>query len=419
MRILISAFSCAPGRGSEPGLGWEVAAAAAENNDVWVLLDEHNRQWIEKDPRALRNLRATLVYLGLPWPLSLLFSIRWRGYLYYSLWQILAFFKARKLHRNVRFDLVHHVTYQNSWCPTWMGYLGVPFVWNGGFRQKTPRLLVSSLAWRTRVPELVRGILTGIFRPLTDRTVTRRAATVLSMAPADHWPAGTRVKALSCGGLSEDDLNALVAVAPRRVPPFRVAFIGRLIPSKGAAIGLQAFATLHRCVPASEFWIIGDGSERLRLEKLARSLGCSNAVRWLGWRSRHDVFELFRELDVVVHPSVRDAFGYTVVEAMAAAKPVLCFDAGAAAAIVSRGGGRVISCGDCGEATARMAAILELWARDPTQRESMGLEARAVAVAHYSWRNQSVALQQIYREVANGDLRLGRQRQPRTSWAKL
>jgi hypothetical protein len=60
VKILISAFSCAPGRGSEPGLGWEVAAASARNNDVWVLLDAHNRPWIEQHPDARGDAEGSL-----------------------------------------------------------------------------------------------------------------------------------------------------------------------------------------------------------------------------------------------------------------------------------------------------------------------------------------------------------------------
>ncbi len=37
MRILISAYACAPGRGSEPGVGWNWAAQVSRSHEVWVL----------------------------------------------------------------------------------------------------------------------------------------------------------------------------------------------------------------------------------------------------------------------------------------------------------------------------------------------------------------------------------------------
>jgi glycosyltransferase involved in cell wall biosynthesis len=111
------------------------------------------------------------------------------------------------------------------------------------------------------------------------------------------------------------------------------------------------------------------------------------------------VFALFQELDVVVHPSFRDSFGYAVVEAMAAGKPVICIDAGAVAAIVSRGGGRILSCRDFAEATDQMAAILEHWARDAELRRLVGEQGRALAITYYAWSNQRAALQQVYEEV--------------------
>ena len=47
MRVLLSAFACAPNRGSEPGVGWNWALALAKNNDVTVLTREENRREIE------------------------------------------------------------------------------------------------------------------------------------------------------------------------------------------------------------------------------------------------------------------------------------------------------------------------------------------------------------------------------------
>ena len=50
MKVLISAYICAPHRGSEPGAGWNWSLAAAEDNEVWVLTRERNRAAIEAEP---------------------------------------------------------------------------------------------------------------------------------------------------------------------------------------------------------------------------------------------------------------------------------------------------------------------------------------------------------------------------------
>ena len=129
MKLLISAYACEPGRGSEAGVGWNCVLQAARFHEVWVLTRKNNREPIENalqtDP--LENVR--FVYFDLPrW--SRFWKRRTRGLqLYYYLWQIGAYFVARKLHRRVGFDLTHHVTFVNYWLPSLLPLLPVPFLW--------------------------------------------------------------------------------------------------------------------------------------------------------------------------------------------------------------------------------------------------------------------------------------------------
>lgn len=397
MKILIVAYACAPGEGSEPSVGWNVAAIAARRHQVWVLLDGHNRVWVERHAEAARRLGAELVYLTLPWPFSCLFSIRWRGYLYYGLWQAAAFFEARRLHRRIRFDLIHHVTYQNSWFPVLTGWVGPPLVWNGGCRDVVPLKLARRLGRRGALAETARAAVMSLFRLVTDWVVVRRAAVILSLAPARCWPADRSVAAVACGGLSEEEVIRLSRIRARRAPPFRMASLGRLFALKGIGFALEAFARLHAGIPEAEYWIIGEGPERRRLERLALRLGCADSVRFLGWQPRDKLFALLEEIDVLVHVSLRDAFGYVVVEAMAAGRPVVCLDAGGPAAIVGSEGGAVIPSGSPERIVEQLAETLRVWARHAELRESIGRRARTVALERFRWSRQEGALDEIYR----------------------
>lgn len=400
VKILIVAYACAPGEGSEPSVGWNVAAIAARRHQVWVLLDAHNRAWVERDAEAAQRLGAELVYLTLPWPFSRLFSIRWRGYLYYALWQAAAFFKARRLHRQIGFDLIHHVTYQNSWVPVLTGWAGPPLVWNGGRRDVVPLRLARRLGWRGALAEVARAAVMGLFRLVTDCVVVRRAAVILSLAPARCWPAGRRVEAVACGGLSEEESIRLSRIRHRRSSPFRMASIGRLFALKGTAFALKAFARLRAEIPQAEYWIIGDGPERRRLEQLALRLGCADSVRFLGWQPRDQLFALLEEIDVLVHLSLRDAFGYVVLEAMAAGRPVICLDAGGPAAIVGSEGGAVIPSASPERIIEQLVETLRIWARHADLRESIGRRARTVALERFRWSGQEEALDRIYQLAA-------------------
>lgn len=52
MRILLSAYSCEPHRGSEPGLGWNTTIELARNHEVWVITKERHRKAIEQELRT-------------------------------------------------------------------------------------------------------------------------------------------------------------------------------------------------------------------------------------------------------------------------------------------------------------------------------------------------------------------------------
>src|ERR1017187_3861154 len=114
MKVLLSAYACEPGRGSEPGVGWNWIAPLSRCHEVWVITRANNRPSIEA---AGGSNSARFVYCDLPrW-------MRWwkKGrpgiLLYYYFWQFQAFLVARKLHVAVHFDIVHHVTFVKYWMP--------------------------------------------------------------------------------------------------------------------------------------------------------------------------------------------------------------------------------------------------------------------------------------------------------------
>ena len=107
MKILISAYTCEPGRGSEPEVGWHWAREIARHHEVWVITRSNNRDVIESGLVRSPDPSMNLVYVDLP---------RWaqfwkrgqRGVRHYYLWQFIALRRAQVVHKTVRFDLVHH-----------------------------------------------------------------------------------------------------------------------------------------------------------------------------------------------------------------------------------------------------------------------------------------------------------------------
>jgi len=106
--------------------------------------------------------------------------------------------------------------------------------------------------------------------------------------------------------------------------------VGRLEPEKGHPTLIEAWPVVHHRFPSAHLLVVGEGSERDRLEGLAaahlRAEICCASVHFLG--RREDVPQILAAANVVVMPSYREAQGLAIVEALAAHRPVVASNVG-------------------------------------------------------------------------------------------
>jgi len=400
MKILISAFSCQPGQGSEPGAGWGVVSQAALRHRVVVLTDTHNRHAIrsELDRRPLPS--AHFVFLGFSPGYAHLEKNKLLGYAYYFLWQLAAFRVARRLHKKFSFDLALHATYVNSWAPALLGRLGIPFVWCAGVKQVTPWPFYFTLSPKSRLNEILRTLSVKWIGALTGALCIPSGAVILSSSGAGAWPKNALVQKFPIGALEDSEMAALGALPFREGESLRVASIGRLLGLKGFGLGLMAFSRLLEEHPASEYWIVGEGPERQWLEKMAARLGCSHRVRFMNWMPRHELFSLLAQVDVLLHPSLHEQFGYVVLEAMAAGRPVVSLAAGGSEVLADSGGGIAVQVTSPEQVVADLYKALSELAANPEFRRQAAIRARQAARRNWSWGTVGLRLEAIYRETA-------------------
>ena len=402
LRILISAYACEPGKGSEPGVGWNHVKQAARFHDVWVMTRSNNRARIENALEAEPMSNVRWIYFDLP---------RWASFwkrgqrgvrLYYSSWQFVAYWKARKLHRDVRLDLAHHVTFVSYWLPTFLPLLPIPFVWGPvGGGESTPHGFWSSFGIRGLLYESMRGSARKLaeLNPFV-RLTARRASVALATTDETEQ----RLRALGCrnvavftqANLPADEIHQFAEISPRREPPFRVLSIGRLLHWKGFELGLQAFARFHARFPESEYWLIGDGAERKRLERLAMKLGLSRATIFWGAISREQAIATMSQCDILLFPSLHDSGGCVSVEAMAAGRPVICFDLGGPALQVTEATGVKIPAINAEQAVTDLASAIEQLAVDPARRAKLGEAGRLRVDQEFNWERRGEQLSQVY-----------------------
>jgi glycosyltransferase involved in cell wall biosynthesis len=114
-----------------------------------------------------------------------------------------------------------------------------------------------------------------------------------------------------------------------------VGTIGRLIALKGQEFALRAFAGIAPRVPRATWLFAGSGPERDALERLAKSSGLGERVRFLG--HREDVPRIMAALDVLVHPTTAEGFGLVLLEGMVQATPIVATRVGSLPEIVIDG----------------------------------------------------------------------------------
>ncbi len=409
MKVLLSAYACEPEHGSEDGVGWNLVRQAARFHEVWVMTLEDHRPAIERALSVRPIPSAHFVYLDLPrW--RKIRRMGWLGdHISYYAWQIAACSIARKLHREQRFDLAHHGTLVCYWRPSFLALLPLPLVWGPvGGAESAPRAFSSSFSLSGRVQEALRNVArwVGECDPIVRRTA-RRA--VLGLATTEDT--AKRMRMLGCrsvsvyseAGLAQEEICRLSSMPSRHGKSFRLLSLGRLIHWKGFELGLRAFARAQSRLSHAEYWIIGDGPERKRLERLVHRLGISDRVTFWGYLPRSQVLEKLAECDALMHPSLHDSGGWVCLEAMAAGLAVVCFNLGGPAVQVTDEAGIKVSAVSPEQAISGLADALARLANDPAFRAKLRSAARERVKDHFAWDEKGKFLATIYKDVARGE----------------
>jgi glycosyltransferase involved in cell wall biosynthesis len=157
-----------------------------------------------------------------------------------------------------------------------------------------------------------------------------------------------------------------------------IVCVARLEPEKDVRALLSSFSKFETSIP-SHCVIVGDGSERSRLEMFVLESNLRDKVSFLGFRD--DVPSIMKAADVFLLPAPAEPFGLVVVEAMMAALPVIAINNGGPADIViSDQTGLLVPAEDI---DAMSAALLSL-INDVNQCLFMGAQGQRRAKAVYS-----------------------------------
>ena len=397
---------------SVPLVGWSHSQALARVVDAHVVTQLRNRAafldaglregvdftaidselvarsswWID---HKLRNLT------GLGWTASTAISV-----LPYYAFEHLAWrrFGARITARE--FAIVHRVTPVSPTAPSLMASrcraAGVPFVlgpvnggvaWPPGF----DRVRRAEGEWLSYVRDAYK-LLPAY------RSTREDAAAILvgSLATLSQMPVRARGKCFYIPENAIDPSRFSRQVEGPVAKPLRAAFVGRLVPYKGADMLIEAAAPLVR-EGLIHIDVIGDGPEMPRLRDMTKQLVLGSGVELAGWVDHAGLQDRLVGSDVFAFPSIREFGGGVVLEAMALGLVPIVVDYGGPGELVTPATGFRVPLGTRAQIVERLREVLARLAASPEQVRPMGARARARVLSHFTWDRKAQQTLSIYR----------------------
>jgi len=250
-----------------------------------------------------------------------------------------------------------------------------------------------------RVGTLIfRGIETALART-TDRLIAvspevRDELVHLGVAPASKFS----IVRLGLELERRVDFSGDVAEVRRRhgIKPekFVVGWFGRMTAVKQTDDLLTTLTGLRGRSIDALLLLVGDGDDRARLEQRAHDLGVARSCLFLGYQQ--DVAPWFAVCDAVLLTSASEGTPATIIEALAAGRPVVATKVGGLSDVVDEGEtGFLVRAGD----THALAERLEILARGPSRREAMGSLGRTRVLERYAVGRLVDDIDALYREL--------------------
>lgn len=179
----------------------------------------------------------------------------------------------------------------------------------------------------------------------------------------------------------------------RPANPLRLTMIGSLMWRKGYDYALLALDTLVRDGNDIRLTIIGEGSERERIEHTIADLKLSDRVDLLGRREPEQVRDILRDSHVLLHTSTSEGIPNSVVEGLACGLPIVATDAGGVReAVTHEEEGFVVPLRD----VAAIAAAIRRLLSDESLRKAMGSKSRAKAERTFDLSRQPDQFVRMY-----------------------
>ncbi len=413
-RILLVAYACSPGRGSEESVGWDTAEALCGlGHEVTVLTRTAERNACPSPSE--RHPSLSIVCHDNPSSWQRRFDgIGKLGVEFgYMMWLRSARRVVIDLQTRIGFDSAQHVTYARYWMPSPLQVLDIPWILGPvGGGESIPPSLRKTLSRAGRVFEGVRDIMRYVGEASPAVRLAARSASVCLANTSEteerlRYLGARRTEIINSAALADTEFARLASGdASDAAPSPRRGFVsvGRLLDWKGFHLGLEAFAASG--LAGSEIYtIIGTGPFEAQLRAKANELGITGSVEFTGMLPRQEVFRRIAQARALIHPSLHESGGFVCLEAMASGTPVVCIDTGGPGLFVLPECGYPVPASSPAVTVEALAEAMQSAALDSSDFTSKSVYGKEHVQKHHIMSVKANRLDALHRDIQRGDIR--------------
>ena len=369
LKVLINAYACSPGMGSEPGMAWNWVKNLAKFCELYIITEGEFRERIEAVVPTLEQGANMHFYYN---PVS--DEIRkmcwnqgdWRFYKYYRQWQWKTYLMAKDICGKEKIDVLHQLNMIGFREPGYLWKLskenGAPFVWGpiGGLKQ-FPTVYLKGAGLKMQLFMRLKNFL-NIWQLKHEKRVDEalKTAKLLISSIPDSYRALKKYKGLESIVIPETGcfLSEDISTSRFDTEEFHIMWVGKFDFRKQLPLALQAVALAKN--PKLKLDVYGSGSvgQVEMAKRMGEELGISQQVIWYGNQKNDVVMEAMRKAQLFFFTSVNEDTSTVVLEAVSNRLPVVCFDACGMSAVIDASVGRKIALSHPSQSAHDFARIL-------------------------------------------------------------
>ncbi len=327
MNILYIAYSCAPGKGSEERIGWNVPLESAKSNNVYVVTKEEHRKAIEEYVRAHNIENPKFFFVDI----NKLYKKIFKGSIYsirLNFWHKKALPLVRYICKQEEIDIIHQIT-------------PIEFRSVGDYAKiENIRFVCGPLGGGEALPKGLEPYAKGhmaveYFRNFLNKWSRFKYRKSNKLSKSDHLLFANSetkdfvselIKDVDCSILPEIGINTedITGRKPGEGENSKLAFLvaGRLAYRKGHSLLLDVLSDLPKEIDyCCRF--VGEGPEKGKLVAKVKTLGLQDKVVFTGRIPFDDMALEYDNADIFIMPSIREATGSVLLEAMAKGLPII------------------------------------------------------------------------------------------------